>query len=159
MAEQTKAHRGWVDLLLASADLGIAAPPVPQAHRRLLKKQADLFWSTRDDLDLWSMYNPDQMREDIVRQDQGDFSALSFLGRGWNSYAWNLQIVTRPFAVMTQCTWGGGFDFDPVKNDTDLTHAFRVGFEPCSGWRTTARWVISRLLHLLGSLRPRYPAL
>jgi hypothetical protein len=106
-------------------DLGVPAPPIPSRHRRKLRKVESYFWSSREDLTLSSMYDPDAfLAETRSAEPPEDYSAISYIGRGGNSYAWNLQIVQGPVAVMAQDHWGGGMDFNPVRDDSEIAYTY-----------------------------------
>lgn len=134
MSDGGLASISWVDLCLTFANAGLSAPPIPMDHRDLLVKQHEWFWSTRPDVEPFKMYFFEYV-EELLTGHVNNYSAISHIGHGINSYGLNVSIVKAPIAVIFQHLWGGVYS-TTTRNVADIAACF---FEMRALLNTAAR--------------------
>jgi len=103
----------WLELRGKFAEAGLPLPPIPEPLLSQLRTQQNWCWSTLpiDGLDMYMFF--DVMGEgrnfllDVLRDEVGDYAAVSHAGHGINSYAINYHLVHGKLAVLMQVAWGG----------------------------------------------------
>jgi len=119
MYQQTKAHRGWTDLLLATSDNGVPAPPIPKALRSKIVKRDEWCWSTSPEIDRVALYG-DTLRDDVFRGTATDGAGFQ-TGRG----TLDLMIVDGSIAVSVhESLWG--WAPDPVSDVVTIARTYAI---------------------------------